>query len=564
MSRTRFCVSAIAALILSTGALGAITVLPAGTPFSVDGSNNVIIDASSLSSTSSVTVASTNSLDSVNNITVNLPSSSSAYIVLNVNNSVRSLRGISKGTGSAELWVGTVDVFGEIGAYNAGAPTGLIKANRVSDMIASGRNIFADIEMTGSSLAASGAPTIKKIVVTDDNREYYGDGGLYGNVLASAGDIGDITTVSGIGLGSPITIQAVNGSIAKVEAAAFNALSIYANNGNIGAVVTTNGGWGGDGTIPRVLITPGSTPPTPTTPLSVGGDLNAKYLGRLELLKGNFQGTLTVTDPMAADAIWKIGGSLTSAARINLPANGLKGQIVINSNLQSGAYDGKVKVGATELANDYNRRPDTLGNGSAGKAAYLQNNADSSAFPGSYILDGSINPADKRVPPPCEYHLASLRLGFYGNLNPTSLAFGDFTLQRQALGDNPSCGSDLGWSGVTLNTPGISGRVVTLTRSGGGVFEVGYRYRLTLQNNKLKVAGGDLTDAGANSYINLGTFCFDVLDGCQELFDLSRNGRVGVEDVAIWLGAPADVTGDGQTDTNDVGSMIEFMGRQPE
>ncbi len=560
MSRTQLCVSAVAALILSAGALGAITVLPAGTPFTVDGSNNITIDASSLASTSSVTVASTNSLDSVNNITVNLPSSSSAYIVLNVNSTVRSLHGIAKGTGSAELWIGTLDVFGEIGAYNSGAPSGLIKANRVDVKIASGRNIFADIEMTGSSLSAG--KTIERIDVTDTNREYYGDGGLYGSVLASAGNIGDITTVSAIGAGSPITIQAVSGDINLVSAAAFNALSIYANNGNIGTVGTTEGGWGGDGTIPRVLITPGSTPPTPGTPLSVGGDLTAKKLDFLRLLKGNFQGTLTVTDPMVTNAVWKIGGSLTSAARINLPANGLKGQIVINSNLQSGAYDGKVKVGATELANDYNRRPDTLGNGSAGKAAYIQNNADSSAFPGSYILDGSIDPNDLREPPPCEYHLASVKLGFYGNLNPASVSAADITVERRPLSENPDCASDFGWSSLGIS-PTVSGRIMTVSRT-GGLFTAGYRYRLTLANNKLKVAGGDLTDASANSYVNLARFCFDVYDGCQQKFNLNGRDGVNAADVAIWLAEPRDFDDDGAANNRDLGSMLEFIGRQPQ
>lgn len=325
---------------------------------------------------------------------------------------------------------------------------------------------------------------------------------------------------------------------------------------------TTDGGWGGDLTVPRTIKAGNPTPPAATTPLSVGGDLSTKKLTTLELLKGNFQGTLTVTDPMVTNAIWKIGGSLTSAARINLPANGLKGQIVINSNLQSGAYDGKVKVGATELANNYNLNPTTLGSGSAGKAAYLQNNADSNAYSGSFILDGSIDPNDLREPPPCEYSLSAVRLGFYGNLNVTSVAAGDVTVERRPLSENPDCGSDLGWSSIAV-TPTVSGRVMTVSRN-SGLFTPGYRYRLTLANNKLKVAGGDLTDASATSYVNLARFCFDVYDGCEEKFNLNGSDGVNAADVAIWLGEPRDFDGDNAANNRDLGSMLEFIGRQPE
>ena len=401
MSRIATFVSAVAALALTSGALARIIqVSPSGYETITNG--DVFINAASAPNGTLFTVSTTNAINdalgavtvAVGNRSTSAPAANNRYIEVSVTNA-KSLGSITKASGSGELFIRSVEIRESIGQSR----TDLIRAETIGT-VTSGRNILASIRSDGSTYSPSLASTgIYSIETNGANPAYCTDGNIEGDITADTRGIKSIIAKNTLGSsGTTVTTVASDGRVETVEAGTLSWVTIYMPNSDIGVLrakgnlstgsdpnnrVLIGGGWGGDEVYPPTSIF--STPPSPTPgQLSSGGTLVARKVSDIQIAKsiaGGLDGTggttntrITVSQPPAASAIWRIGGSLASGARIELPANGLTHSIVINNAYTGAAWSGTVSIAGNNVFPQsgpyYTDIPRSVGGGAVGLARF--------------------------------------------------------------------------------------------------------------------------------------------------------------------------------------------------
>lgn len=176
--------SAIGALSLAHLAGAAITVAvtppQAGVTYSVDGSNNLTIDATTAANGTELAITASpdpSSGDYIGNVVINTSNNGNHRVFVSINSvpsssgypdntGVLGVKDLRRGTGSAEVWLQNAFIRGELGSFTSeGVPTGFLRVNVIAGTIRVRRNILADIEALGTDFSNPSGQVINAIVV---------------------------------------------------------------------------------------------------------------------------------------------------------------------------------------------------------------------------------------------------------------------------------------------------------------------------------------------------------------------------------------------------------------
>lgn len=426
-----------------------------------------------------------------------------------------------------EVAIADVIISGSLG--DPGVPHGgLIAADVVSQLHPQG-DITADVV---SGPRVFGAPSIIATISSSS-------GSIFGHVFAPTGAIDSIAADADIGSSGDPVVIAAHTSIKVVEAD-----SIWA-----GIDTTLEGGYediwyvkARSGSFSGYLNCRDLSSPTTPSGIDIAGDLNADVFTRV------------LREPIIADSlggdntVW-IGSSMvddgdTSDGRIVLGAGGLAGQIILNgaAATPSGAWSGDVTVGSIVLntsqsqpnqAPYYNRLSSTLGGGSVGLAAFNLHGTD--CLPANNATAQGL--------------LSSVRVRHYG---PIALAASEpVLLERQAQTNPPSS-----WVGVTSNfTYSVSnGRDLIITPKTGQAFTAPAIYRVSHTDATTRFIECD--EVTGNPLVMEYSYEFTLQ---PELYDFSRSGGFGPEDLVQWLFEPVDITFDDSADDIDWDILVQAL-----
>jgi len=345
-------------------------------------------------------------------------------------------------------------------------------------------------------------------------------GNMLGNIVAQNGSINNLDVAGDIGTVLNPAVIASDGDINVI-----NGLNIYANidAGTVLApadisTLTATGIF--DGTLDAATLKAGNA-------LSIGG---------------NFEGAITLASSRPATSEIRIGDSLASGSSINLPANGLAGQIVVNNNDAGGQWLGTVNVGATALTTaGYTEAAASLGGGSVGLAPF--------------DLHGESSlPTDGMVVEWVPGLTATVR--HYG---PVTFASAPFTVSRRSFGTSDPF-TDVTSDFDFAPAAGDADSVVASQSVGGAGFVSGFEYQITPTASLL--SQGVVGDPAVASY----TYTFSALPGCGAS-DLNGDGVVNGGDISFILnawgpcpGCPEDLNGDGVVDGGDISFILNNWG----
>lgn len=568
MTRHPLVVCAIAALTLVSAAIAqqSITVTPP--QYATINGNNVTIDAASAPNDQqfSITTSSGTGFGDLGVVTVNVGNGSGRRAYLSISN-VNNIGGIVKGANqSAELWISSVLATQNIGVDSA--TPGSITANIIQS-IESNWNIYADITATGSAISPTTTP-INTLSTNVVNPMWTDDGNITGHIT-SAGPIFSIDARNDLGSGdinNPQVITA-NGAISFIAAAGLSGVQISNPNGALASLSTRVRGWGGDEILTRERADlPNQPSPSSFNPprYTVGGTLNADSLGVLEIRKGLVGTAFTLAKSPGPSQVWRIGTSIASTSSITLPAVslpnfGLRHQVVVNAHNEGGEWLGPVYLGTgsnrVSLQDSYANIPSTFGGGAVGEVPYKQHGPASNPAKNGVVLGGMIDPTSTQEPPPCEQTILNiLQVEFYGNIDVPG---------TQQPGQVVSV---VGWDpriqgSITTYTPtGVTTNTRTMTITLAQTINANQIVGVTVKGDKVRCR--DLATGVGDVYIPEFTYYFTVTGGCEDLFDLSRNGRVGWEDMATYLGEPVDFDENGVINNRDASILIRGISEQPQ
>jgi hypothetical protein len=245
------------------------------------------------------------------------------------------------------VWIGKMDINGNCGGAS---PTSQVKVTRL-ELTTIGGNLLCPINLFAHP-SNFVQPTLLR-VFGDVHNHIFND-----NATSAIGSIvvdGDIKS-----LGSePIVIRA-NTTIQSLIVG--------------GSIIDANIGQGNSPAyMDRITLLEVAGDFTKTITTEPVG-LFANSIGTLRI-GGNVGCTLRVEGGLPNDPNQpsiQIGGSLLDAGEIVLPVNGLKSQIIVNSNASSGAWTGDVIVGGVVLSplTTYDNLPSTIGGGAAGRVQF--------------------------------------------------------------------------------------------------------------------------------------------------------------------------------------------------
>jgi hypothetical protein len=305
--------------------------------------------------------------------------------------------------------------------------------------------------------------------------------------------------------------------------------------------------------------------------VEIGGDFigsAAMTINSLDelVIEGDFDADVTLTTAMPADSIYDIGGTFASTASIALPADGLVGQIVVNSGNTSDDWLGNVTVGGVSLAEDYTALSYELGDGAVGSAPFNFHQR-TSAPPSGLDTDRDCNPfhtEDVTVTP--VDGLDEVVISHYGPVYVHGT--GDhFTIEFKSdifTGGGPSWVDVSGqFEVVSANTNNATAHrdvVIQPKSSSKTGFDASGRWRIRPVAGKVKC--GDVA-GNPDVVYNPGWYRFRVrqqpLMAGATVLD-SGNGPV-LSDLTTWLSVPYETNADGETNSQDFIDMVnEYQG----
>lgn len=277
---------------------------------------------------------------------------------------------------------------------------------------------------------------------------------------------------------------------------------------------------------------------------------------------GDVTGQISTT--LAMDQTIRIGGSLTSTARITMPGGGLVGQIIINGTDTTGVWheDAFISTGTINLSPMpyYDNDPEIGGYGAAGLARFrLQDNACVPVNNTSFVVRHRDLTWTGEGDPTCvdedfnAGNVVTLRL--YGNVTLVGAAphFGVYRFD----GVNENLVS---WSAgvVTAYVPGATHKDITVKRGAGVAWGIGSFVIRPLAGKVTSddVAGNPLPDV---------LYTIALTDTCQEgyegAFDQNGDSRLSNADTARWLANPCDLNNDGVAGAADLALLIRVIER---
>ncbi len=577
MKRHNLAALAVALHILSPLVAATPIVIPASLPgwnISIQGSNVTIVGPTTGAPPSeSFTITTALPGDPIGEINVHVRQAST-IVSLTIDGhdgqGVDSVRSVVRHPNSnGELWIDRMYVARDIGVGNRVALTreGIVEVNRIENLMSAGRNIYADVRILASPLTLSGQAAIKKLEVRGQNLQYHQDGCLFGDVVVnSTRKIEFIHVYNCIGSLNNLTPNNISalGQIDRIWAGSYSKVNISVPNGPLGELIATDYGWGGDDTFPLTLASD-PAPTTPTGTLTPGGALNALRLETFNLAT-NLDSVITVAQAPSAglNGVWRIGRSLRPAARINLPANGLPHQIIINqtaSLTDAGVWapGATVHVDGYTLNDGYSTIPSFLGGGAVGRASYVQHGPASLPPPNSVYYDGYIDPEDWRDPAPCQYGFTQAKIEFYG---PVLLADGVLPSEVVRVERSPILANPLFENVSHLFSAGVLGRELRIGRNApppqtSMPWERNYIYRVTVLPQRVvsslrAAAGQTLT----NPFVDSFSVVFAIIDGCGQIYDIDLNGVIDANDIPAWATNPSDLNNSGAADDVDWRALI--------
>ncbi len=377
----------------------------------------------------------------------------------------------------------------------------------------------------------------------------------------------------------PTTIQTTNGaSIGSVSAGGAIIADIISDGdiSGITAGLTLSNGIIVDDNLVSVtgaVDAPNGTIGAITTGSFIDANISTRTIANSVNVDGDYaRGSIALSQPLAAGSEIRIGGSLSAASSINIPAVGLAGQIVVNNNDAGGEWLGDVNVGSVALADPmYTATAASLGGGSIGKAPFG-------------LHDESSTPINGLSIPVSPTTIESVRMRYYGPLDDGGVSAGGgtpFTVDRRTTIPTGS------WTPVAAASfsSAIVGNEVVITEATSGAFEPGFQYRFTA-TSALKSAGVAGTPVVlAEPYIvgmvTQGTgggggscedcmVCLEICELGLEMVgpgpDFNGDGVVGAYDLQLMLaamgkpGGKADLNGDGVVDSVDLELFLTVYG----
>lgn len=384
-------------------------------------------------------------------------------------------------------------------------------------------------------------------------------GKILGDVLVDHGAIFGLTASGGIG--DPMNLSQIRtkNNIVRITAAAIYANITTLSNGGVGVtgeIRTTSGPFVGSLSTTALRSTGVNEPGL----ISVFGDLDANisFVGEVRN-ENNGLPVINIGGSFAQGRRLTIGSSLNAGAELRInAAQGLKGQVLINYNNWSHAWNGVVRVGGVVLgpAPEYSQTSASLGGGSVGQAPFALHGTD--CFPARGAVIGAGTAPDTNNP---------IRLRYYGPVTWQSGANPPVTVERRPIA-NPN-----GWVDQTAcffvgqeQVPNPNPNVVVVypvrRLQGGFVYRV-KPVRMG-SNALLSDIGSGFNPAVAPDTVE---YTFTVLGSCNG--DADGNGVVNFADVtnvlANWGTASGclpqgDADASGVVDFNDITTVLANWG----
>lgn len=458
--------------------------------------------------------------------------------------------GIVKGfmESPAKTDVRLVHLFME-GDILAESPADAIQVTTIEN-VSIGGNLYGNI--IGNSQTGLGQPLTfdSQILIDGDIVE----GGIYNNSggFQSVRILGDLTGPGATG--SEIWASGLMQDL-QIDGAMF------------GRIGSNNQGFGGHPDVGQV---------------TVGGDFVGflpMTINSLETLEigGDFDADVTISSAMGAGGFYRIAGEMVSGASLDVPSNGLGGQVVVNSDDTSALWSGDVVVGSTTLAPNYTTLSSELGGGQVGVAPFnfhqrttapgTGQTRDCDPYQGEAVMLPFDTGTNKNVP------LADVRIRHYGpvfadgsgphfrvefksDVLPSSWV--DRTSLFQIDTDETAMSAltahrDVVIEGTALNANGFTAagrwRVRPLAgkvRSG----DVAGNPDVAWDSN---VESGDLGSGAGTKY---DWYTFRVLLEAPE-GGMLLDGGTSSSDLTSWGVAPYEVNADGETDSQDFDELAE-------
>ncbi len=313
------------------------------------------------------------------------------------------------------------------------------------------------------------------------------------------------------------------------------------------------------------------------TRLIIGAETTSSYVGTLMtkavldeiVVSGNLQNaTLDIADPIAAGAEIRVGGFMTLST-INLPADGLQGEIILRNNTgaASGANEGFFNsainfgpMGSSveiDMA-DYERFASDFGGGTLAVAPWLIFDQQSQPVSGFADLDGEQNaPAFSEV-----------TTAYYAPVELDPGAGELFTVKRKYITTNTALDNaeDFDFEDVpgSFNITAQGGdRIFEYTATSGPGFAWGYEYLIT-PGTGMKSAGTLNEPPPTPHSFTIAFDCPTNISG----FAVESSGLVTDNvDLAVLLAAwgstgqsRSDINEDGVVDSGDLALMLAAWG----
>lgn len=305
----------------------------------------------------------------------------------------------------------------------------------------------------------------------------------------------------------------------------------------------------------------------------------AMTMNSLETLEvdGNFDADVTVSSSMGSSGFYKVAGELASGASLDLPSDGLEGQVIVNSGDTSDLWSGDVVVGSITLVPNYTTLSSELGGGQVGIAPFnfhqrttapgAGQTRDCEPYQGEVVMLPFDTGTNKNVP------LADVRIRHYGpvfadgsgphfRVEFKSDVLPSSWVDRTSLFEIDT--DETATSALTAHRD----VVIEGTALNGNGFTAAGRWRIRPLAGKVRsgdvvgnpdvawdsnVESGDLGSGMGTQY---DWYAFRVLLEAPE-GGMLLDGGTSASDLTNWGVAPFEVNADGDTDTQDFSELAD-------
>ncbi|MBL4698443.1 MAG: hypothetical protein JKX70_06390 [Phycisphaerales bacterium] len=281
---------------------------------------------------------------------------------------------------------------------------------------------------------------------------------------------------------------------------------------------------------------------------------------------------------MGTAGFYDIAGTMVSVGSISLPADGLDGQVIVNSGDTSDVWDGDVVVNSTTLAANYTELSSSLGGGQVGEAPFNFHQRttaptgtdvrDCDPHQGEAVVSSYNSGTNKNdaIPSVRIRHYGPIyadgvgshfRVEFKSDVQPSSW------VNRTSLFEVDTAAT--GTSSLTAHRDAV----IKGTAFNGNGFTAAGRWRIRPLTEKVKC--GDVTgnpnvawdsnvtsgDLGSSTGTQYDWYAFRVFLEAPGAGGSLLQGGTGSSDLTSWVVTPFEVNADGETDTQDFTELVD-------